>query len=221
MGLDAHRKRVQGHHGRPAEGAATAACDPLPARAGTAQAITLTGLYNVLEKLRASEPLTDKDKLIHDQGLVSILKQLHDDLDAAVFAAYGWPASLTDADILTRLVALNTARAAEEKQGIIHWLRPDYQHPQAPSPTQDNLDLPASANPQSAIPNPQSKTPWPKPLAERIQAIEAALRQAPAPTTAASLTQGFTRASPADIQEILETLVVMGRAHQMGEMFSS
>ena len=39
----------------------------------------------------------------------STLKQLHDDLDAAVFEAYGWPANLPDADILTRLVALNAA----------------------------------------------------------------------------------------------------------------
>ena len=58
--------------------------------------LSLTGLYNVLEKLRAKEPLTTKEKLIHNKGLVSVLKQLHDDLDAAVFAAYGWPANLTD-----------------------------------------------------------------------------------------------------------------------------
>lgn len=38
-----------------------------------------------------------------------------------------WPATLTDAEILERLVALNAERAAEEKRGIIHWLRPDYQ----------------------------------------------------------------------------------------------
>ncbi len=94
--LDAHRKRVQAEHD-----------------------LTLTGIYNVLEKLRASQPLTDKDKTIHVKGLVSILKQLHDDLDAAVFAAYAWPGTLTDAEILTRLVTLNAHRAAEEKQGII------------------------------------------------------------------------------------------------------
>jgi hypothetical protein len=35
---------------------------------------------------------TDKEKLIHDKGLVSVLKQLHDDLDAAVFfmCVFGW-----------------------------------------------------------------------------------------------------------------------------------
>jgi hypothetical protein len=32
----------------------------------------------------------------------------------AVFAAYGWPADLTDDDLLTRLLALNLERAAAE-----------------------------------------------------------------------------------------------------------
>ena len=35
--------------------------------------------------------------------------------------------SLTDAEILERLVALNAERAAEEARGVIHWLRPEYQ----------------------------------------------------------------------------------------------
>jgi type II restriction/modification system DNA methylase subunit YeeA len=42
------------------------------------------------------------------------LANAHADLDAAVFAAYGWPADLTDTEILERLLALNLARAAGE-----------------------------------------------------------------------------------------------------------
>jgi len=38
----------------------------------------------------------------------------HQRLDAAVAAAYGWPADLTDEQILERLLALNLERAAEE-----------------------------------------------------------------------------------------------------------
>jgi hypothetical protein len=33
-------------------------------------------------------------------------------LDAAVFAAYSWPVTLTDAELLERLLALNHERAA-------------------------------------------------------------------------------------------------------------
>ena len=44
----------------------------------------------------------------------------HKKLDAAVAAAYGWPADLTDEQILEKLLALNLARAAgEEKPGKV------------------------------------------------------------------------------------------------------
>ena len=38
----------------------------------------------------------------------------HQKLDQAVFAAYGWEPTLSDQDILTRLLALNQERAAAE-----------------------------------------------------------------------------------------------------------
>lgn len=196
--LDAHRKRVQAQHG-----------------------LTLTGLYNVLEKIRAGEKLTDKEKVIHAAGLVSVLKQLHDDLDTAVFAAYGWPASLTDAEILERLVALNAERAAEEKRGVIHWLRPDYQ-----AIGQAEMILPADpsqpvkkAKTKPAAPVRATKSAWPKKMAERVQAVEAALHRH-GTATPAELAGQFKRAQPADVAEILETLVTMGRARQQGEKFS-
>jgi hypothetical protein len=40
----------------------------------------------------------------------------HKKLDAAVAAAYGWPANLSDDDILARLLGLNLERAAEEQR---------------------------------------------------------------------------------------------------------
>jgi hypothetical protein len=42
----------------------------------------------------------------------SWLVDLHRRLDEAVFAAYGWPSTLTDAEVLERLLALNHERAA-------------------------------------------------------------------------------------------------------------
>jgi hypothetical protein len=38
----------------------------------------------------------------------------HKKLDTAVFAAYGWPADLSDDDILARLLNLNLERAAAQ-----------------------------------------------------------------------------------------------------------
>jgi len=42
----------------------------------------------------------------------SWLVEAHRKLDEAVFAAYGWPSSLSDAEVLERLLALNHERAA-------------------------------------------------------------------------------------------------------------
>jgi hypothetical protein len=91
--------------------------------------LTLTQMYNVLEKLKAGEALTAEDERTKDHGLVLILQELHERLDALVFEAYGWPPTLSDEDILERLVALNGHRAVEEIIDKVHWLRPNYQIP--------------------------------------------------------------------------------------------
>jgi SAM-dependent methyltransferase len=112
--LDKHRKDRQAEH----------------------PSLTLTDMYNVLEKLRGGVALDDDDRRIKDQGLVLMLKEYHDRLDAAVARAYGWPVDLTDEQILERLVALNAERAEEEKSGRVRWLRPDYQIPRFGSPAE-------------------------------------------------------------------------------------
>jgi hypothetical protein len=64
--------------------------------------------------------------------------------------------------LLTRLVALNHERAAEEKRGIIRWLRPEYQRGgdhRSPSPPEANIqpDFDGTETPssQSKIQNQQ------------------------------------------------------------------
>jgi phage-related protein len=81
--LDAHRKRQQ---------------ELFPE-------LTITGMYNVLERLRSAEPFSDDDRSMHEQGLVSVLREIHDELDAAVLDAYGWPQGITTEEILYRLSA--------------------------------------------------------------------------------------------------------------------
>ena len=161
----------------------------------------------------ASLPLTEKEKQIHDAGLVSVLRQLHDDLDAAVFAAYGWPATLTDAEILERVVALNAERAKEEASGLIRSLRPDYQNPKGAQATQAALGIP-TLNPQPATLNPRRKQRWPKTMAERVKAVNTALASVKQPVTAAELAKAFARVKAADVGEILETLCTMGHARR-------
>jgi hypothetical protein len=57
--------------------------------------LKLTDMYNVLEELRAANELDDEDRIIHEQGLVSVLRDIHDELDRAAIDAYGWQANLS------------------------------------------------------------------------------------------------------------------------------
>jgi hypothetical protein len=43
------------------------------------------------------------------------LDNAHEELDEAVAAAYGWPADLSDDELLANLLELNLSRAAEEE----------------------------------------------------------------------------------------------------------
>ncbi|RLC08512.1 MAG: class I SAM-dependent DNA methyltransferase, partial [Deltaproteobacteria bacterium] len=193
--LDAHRKRQQGRHPN----------------------LTLTGMYNVLEKLRSGEALSAKDKTIHEQGLVSVLKQLHDELDKAVFDAYGWSDTLTDEEILERLVALNSERSAEEAQGKIRWLRPEFQNPQGSSTEQQELDVDdkKQAPKVKRSASIASRAPWPKSLPDQVRVLREVLADHTTPATAETIARQFTRARKDKVEEILQTLVTLGQAREV------
>ncbi|MCB1734503.1 MAG: class I SAM-dependent DNA methyltransferase, partial [Gammaproteobacteria bacterium] len=224
--LDAHRKARQAAHPE----------------------LTLTGMYNVLDKLRARDglqlspveraadgsppPLTDKERAIYDHGLVGILKQLHDELDAAVFAAYGWSdlhaayaetkgdadaVRAVDEQVLQRLVDLNAERAAEEARGLIRWLRPDYQNPKgdtAAAQTEADLD-------PEAIATPAAKLPWPKDLPAQIQAVRAALGQSPTAATPVEIARQFKAAPAKKVAELLDTLVALGQCQHTADRYTA
>ncbi|MBP8055090.1 MAG: class I SAM-dependent DNA methyltransferase [Chloroflexi bacterium] len=82
--------------------------------------LTLTNLYNALTLYRESfkGKLRDRVRWAKEtKGVISLeqideLDHIHTTLDHAVLDAYGWPHTLTDEQILERLLALNLERAA-------------------------------------------------------------------------------------------------------------
>lgn len=90
--------------------------------------LTLTGMYNVLDLLRAVDELSPNNAVINEQGDVGVLPLLHEELDSAVVKAYGWPADLSDGEILQLLFDLNQRRAEEEAAGHVRWLRTSWQN---------------------------------------------------------------------------------------------
>ncbi len=204
--LDSHRKRQQTRH----------------------PGLTLTGMYNVLEKLRASEALTAKEKTIHEQGLVSVLRELHDDLDRGVFEAYGWddlgsklvgrPGATTplpdkdedqaeaEEELLHRLVNLNTQRAAEEAKGHIRWLRPEYQAPDYQHTEQAEADVSQQQEETTAVTT--KKATWPKAMRDQVAVVRHHLSQQP--HTGESLAILFKRKPVDKVESVLDALVSLG-----------
>jgi hypothetical protein len=191
--LDAHRKRVLDAH----------------------RDLTLTGLYNVLEKLTKGEALSAKERDVHERGLVSVMKHLHERIDDAVFEAYGWPRDLGDEEILARLVALNQERRAEEAKGLVRRLRPDYQAPAGKRVVvseQGRLDI--AALPSAATVGAR-KPAWPRTLPERVTTIRGLLAAQPKPAPLEELARRFRRAPREDVREVLNALVALGLAHRV------
>ncbi len=171
--------------------------------------LTMTKMYNVLEKLRANEPLDEKEKAIHEMGLISVLKQIHDELDAAVADAYGWPHDLSDEQILERLVALNKERAAEERKGLIRWLRPEFQAPKeaAKKPTQIESELV-----ETEVVG--EKPMFPKAPADQVAQVRAMLAAEGKPIRAGELARKFKQGKKVEarVGELLEIMAAIGQA---------
>jgi hypothetical protein len=75
--------------------------------------VTITALYNVVEKREANEELTESEGRVNELGGCGVLADLHRQLDALVAQAYGLPWPLQDAEVLGHLVALHDERANE------------------------------------------------------------------------------------------------------------
>lgn len=188
------------------------------------QGLTLTGLYNVLAALRAGRTLTTKEKTIHTQGLVGVLRELHDELDAAVLTAYGLSADAdanTDA-VLHRLVALNAERAREEAQGHIRWLRPSFQNPQKSLSKQELVPLntptqEADSVEQKTLSKEKQTQPWPATLPEQVRAVADVVAASPVPLGLEALAAHFKGRGPwkKGLPTLLHTLEALGRVRAL------
>lgn len=172
--------------------------------------LTLTGLYNLLEKVRAGAELTPIEQDQKTRGRVLILKELHDQIDAATADAYGWPRDLSDEQILERLVALNAERAREEAAGHVRWLRPDYQIPRfakGAAAKSGELDL-GEAAPADDV---DDLLDFPKDAADRPPAVLAALEAAGQPLDVAGLTKRFKKGGKRIEQAVIKALASLVR----------
>jgi hypothetical protein len=184
--LDAHRKRQQAKHPK----------------------LTLTQMYNVLDKLRANKAIEGKDKETYDNGLIGVLRDLHDQIDAIVAEAYGWPADSSNEEILIRLVALNKQRAEEENRGEVRWLRPKHQNRVSQQAAKEQTELHLGTVTKI------ERAPWPSSLPEQIAAVREVLVEV-GEATPEQIARRFVRARTAAVQPLLESLAALGQAERV------
>jgi hypothetical protein len=180
--------------------------------------LTLTGLYNLLEKVKAGDPLSFAEQDVKQRGRVLVLKEIHDQIDALTNEAYGWPGDLSDEEIVERLIALNADRAREESAGIVRWLRPEYQisrYAKGAMAREGDLDLI-----ETVVDIDRGLPVFPSNRLEQPLAVEAMLAAAALPMDAAGLARGFRRGGKRIERRISETLITLsryGRVVDLGE----
>ncbi len=181
--------------------------------------LTLTGLYNVLEKLKSGAVLTPEDEDVKHRGLVIILKELHEQIDRAAFDAYGWPHTLSDEEILARLVALNAERAEEEARGLVRWLRPDYQRPRFGKGLVSEVAIEFDLG-ETVVSIDRGLPVFPKDRYEQPLAVKRVLMSAIHPMSADAIARAFKGPAKPRVQRIatiLNVLVRYGDIIEMGE----
>jgi hypothetical protein len=182
------------------------------------------------------EPLCLPERDVYDAGQIAILKELHDEIDREVFAAYGWsdlgdrlvgkPGGTTpsphksedqeaaEEDLLVRLIALNQARVAEEKAGTVHWLRPDFQRPRFAAKVKGETQIEADLGEAVIV----EDVKWPSDGLDQIRSVRDLLARAAAPVAVPTLAAAFSgRNTPKRrerVKQVLETLVSTGAARR-------
>lgn len=195
--------------------------------------LTITSMYNVLETIRTGSPLTTEGRAIHTDGLVSVLKSLHDEIDHLVLEVYGWEdikdlmnqvqgnlesedyaetVDEFDRNILERLVDLNIVRAREESAGDIRWLRPAFQNPKKAQQTGFNEQM---DDEEIVVTAPAKKHPWPPSLPLQIAAIATIVEESPVPLSVDDLATHFSGrgAWKKRLPQLVEILNSLGRVH--------
>ena len=176
--------------------------------------LTITDAYNVLDALpevnAGTRSLTDAERDTYERGLVSVVRQRLAEIDRLVAHAYGWNGELSNEEILTRLVALNRTRAAEEAEGLIRYLRPEIQMPGYTPPIAPKLPLAVAETQPTA-----QLFMWPGTLPEQIIAVAGVLWASPAPLLPADIAHAFKGKRGTTIVPILDALAAMGQAKKL------
>jgi hypothetical protein len=172
----------------------------------TDDVVTMTRIYNVVEKLRSNESLDPEEQRVFSLAACGSIKDLHDEIDAIVRDAYEWSHNIESEEMLFALIELHDKRRMEEEAAEVRWLRPEYQL----SRFGEGIQVTASGfgfapGPQKV---PSKAIPWPSGAVEQISAIKATFD--PGPLTVEEVIARFKAAKRELVRRHVETLALMG-----------
>jgi hypothetical protein len=107
-------------------------------------------------------------------------------------------------------------RDQEERRGLIGWLRPEFQDPDAVAQETLTKD-PAEPVPAIKPAAKPTKQPSPKTLSAQAAAVQSALATIAAPADESDIAKHFTRAKKERIAELLDTLTSLGKARELDD----
>jgi hypothetical protein len=171
------------------------------------ESVTMTGIYNVVTKLRSMDVFTPAERIVHQAAAGRVLREMHQELDRLVAHAYNWRWPMNKQEILERLVELHDVRVEEERAGNVRWLRPDYQIPRlggAVGATGTELDL----GDVEVGEDEAQTTPCPSTVLQQIGALQRLV--ANSPVTVEQAAGSFSGAKREMVARHLETLALMG-----------
>ena len=178
--------------------------------------LTLTGLYNLLETVRAGLFVTPRQQDLARRARVTILRELHDDIDRLTEKAYGWSESLTDAETVAALTGLNRVREVEEARGQVRWLRPEFQRLRNRGPDRrPGVEDPSPSQPVL----PGRRRAFPKDRYEQPLVIQASLVRELGPIASHDLARRFRggiKLAPR-IDRVLTTLHRYGHVERLSD----
>lgn len=162
------------------------------------------------EKHTGKRTLTNEERDIYQRGMVSVVEARRQVIDELVADAYGWERDIDDEDVLVNLVALNRDRVLEENDGLIRYLRPEFQAPKYIPPLAKTLDLRTLE-----VAEPIQRLAWPQSLPEQVTAVAGVLSASSEPLRPADVAHAFKGRRSGNIMPILDALAAMGQARKL------
>jgi hypothetical protein len=173
--------------------------------------LTVTDMYNALALMRQGKELDDHARDVYAHAQLAWLRKLHDDLDVAVCAAYGWSASASATELVEALAKLNVERVEQERRGDVHWIRPDIQVgravPRAERPSQ---------GPKAVAVTRTMMLPWPKDFGAQLVAVRDVVAVSDRLWSVEDLMVVYSGGKSRDLARALDALAMLGEVAAFG-----